>query len=231
MSAEENKNIQINLKEILFTIFNKWYIFAIIFVVCTISSIFYSYFIVTPLYDSTGKIYIMNKNSQTINTSDYSISYYMTKDYEELIVDKAVLNEVSKEIDYKYSPSQLKGMISINNPENTRFIEITVRSANAKDSRKIVNSLCEVSKEKIVDLLGIDRVNIIRKGELASSPSVPDVDKNIFNSLIVALVISIIAFFIIYFLNDKINSSEDVEKYLELNVLGNIPYNQSKSKK
>ena len=141
-----------------------------------------------------------------------------------------MLDEVSDELDNKYSYAQLRSAVTVVNPENTRFLEITVRTPSAVDSKKIVDSICEVSQEKIVELLGIDQVVIIRKGDIASAPSSPNTSGNIMKSILVAFIVFAGIVVLICFLNDKINGPEDIEKYLDISVLGNIPYNQNKKK-
>lgn len=226
----ENKNNNINLKDLFLFALNKWRLFLIIIAAFILGSLIYSFFLVTPLYDSTGKIYIMNKSSDNISTSDISVSSYLTRDYENLIADRAVLDEAAKRLDYKYSYGELKRAVSVNNPENTRFIEITVRTPSANDSKIIVDTLCEVSQQKIIELLGIDRVTIIRKGSVASKPSVPDVYGNMLKSVIFGLLLFIILTLLIFLFNDKINTPEDIEKYLGISFLGNIPYNRNKAR-
>ena len=230
MPDNNKNNININIKDLAVFCLNKWPVFLIIISAFIISSLVYSYLIITPLYDSTGKIYIMNKSSDNISASDLSVSSYLTRDYENLIADRAVLDEVAKRLDYKYSYGELKSAVTLNNPENTRFIEISVRTPSANDSKIIVDTVCEVSQEKIVELLGIDRVTIIRKGSVSRKPSVPNVSGNVFKSIVLALINYIILMLILYIFNDKINSSEDVEKYLGISVLGNIPCNKNKAR-
>ena len=228
---DNNKNsININIKDLAVFYLNKWPVLLIIISAFIIGTLIYSYLIITPLYDSTGKIYIMNKSSDNISASDLSVSSYLTRDYENLIADRAVLDEVAKRLDYKYSYGELKSAVTLNNPENTRFIEISVRTPSANDSKIIVDTVCEVSQEKIVELLGIDRVTIIRKGSVSRKPSVPNVSGNVFKSIVLALINYIILMLILYIFNDKINSSEDVEKYLGISVLGNIPCNKNKAR-
>lgn len=228
----ENKNEynKLNLKDLMNTVLTRWYILIVLLVVCILAAVIYSNFIATPMYDSTGKLYIMKKQSENISSSDLSVSLYLTKDYEELIVDKAVLDEVSDALDNKYSYAQLKSAVTVTNPENTRFLEITVKTPDAVDSKKIVDSICEVSQEKIVELLGIDQVTIIRKGDIASEPSSPNISGIIIKSIFVAFIAFAGIVVLICFLNDKINGPEDIEKYLDISVLGNIPYNQNKKK-
>lgn len=226
---ENNKNnINNNLKYILVFCLNKWPVFLVLTAFFVIGSLVYSCFVVTPLYDSTGKIYIMNKASESISTSDISVSSYLTRDYENLIADRAVLDEVAKKLDYKYSCKEIERAVSLVNPDNTRFIEITVRTPSANDSKIIVDTICEVAQEKIIELLGIDRVTIIRQGSVPKTPSVPNVCGNVYKGIVAAVLCYIAVIFVLHLFNDKINNSDDVEKYLGISVLGNIPCNKSR---
>ena len=154
MSNNDNKRTnKLNIKELIFVALGKWYIFCTMLCAFVFVSLIYTYFLVTPLYDSTGKLYITNKTSDNITTGDLSISLYLANDYVNLIVDRAVLDEVSRDLNNKYSYAQLRSAITITNPENTRFLEITARTPSAEDSKKIVDSVCKVSQEKLVELL------------------------------------------------------------------------------
>ncbi len=226
----ENDSRELNLKDIFYTALSRWYILLAALLICVVGAVIYTNYIVTPLYDSTGIIYISNKNSENISSADISASSYLTKDYEYLISDRAVLGEVSQELNGKYSYSQLKNALTTENPENTRFIVITVRTANAADSKRIVDLICEVSQEKITELLGVERVTIVRDGETARTPSYPNLLSNIMKSIISALIIYVIIICLLYFMNDKINTPEDIQKYLHVSVLGNIPYSHNKTK-
>lgn len=231
MSNNSNeKTNKLNLKELALVALGKWYIFCVMLVVCVIVSIIYSYLLVTPLYDSSGKLYITNKSAQNLTSADLSVSMYLANDYVNLIVDRAVLDEVSRDLNNKYSYGQLKSAITVTNPEDTRFLEITVRTPSAEDSKKIVDSVCKVSQEKLVELLGIDRVEIIRGGNLSTAPSVPNISKNVINGILLAVFMYAVLVCVIFLMNDKINQPEDVEKLLEMSILGNIPFNQSKTK-
>lgn len=231
MSSNNNKSTNsIDIKELLFTALKKWYLLFIILAVFIVGSLVYSYLIVTPLYDSTGKIYIMRKDSETVSTGDLSVSSYLTSDYENLIADRAVLDEVSQLLDNKYTFSQLKRVLTIENPEDTRFIEITARTDSAEDSKKIVDAVCEVSQEKIIDLLGIDRVTIVRNGNIPKTAAVPNVTRNLLSSFVLGILLFIAVILMIYFFNDKITNPTDVKKYLEISVLGDIPNNSAKAK-
>ena len=224
--AEHYKNNNINLKDLFHFALTKWKIFAVLAVFFVAAAAIYSYLLATPLYDSAGKIYIINK--ETLTSAEISASTYLTRDYTNLIADAAVLSDVSDKLGKKYSVSELKNAITVNNPENTRFIEISVRTASANDSKVIVDTVCTVAQEKITELLGVDRVTIIRKGTVAASPSVPNKTKNIMVAFLLSCFTYAAIVFVSFYFNDKIEDSADVEKCLGLTVLGNIPCNSTR---
>lgn len=226
---EENRLNRINLKDLYLIAIGKWPLLLILISLGIIISFIYSYFFATPLYDSTGKIYIINKD-KNLSTSEITISTNLTKDYENLIVDTAVLGVVSNELGEDFPLSRIRGSVSVHNPKDTRFIEITARTENPEDSKKIVDAVCAVAQEKITELLGMERVKIVRAGNVAKNPSVPNTTRNMAVGAFIGFSAFVAVLFIIYLLDDKINSPEDVEKYLGLSVLGNIPFNQTRAK-
>ena len=140
----------------------------------------------------------------------------------------AVLSDVSDKLGIKYSVSELKNAITVKNPENTLFKEISDITASANDSKVIVDTVCTVAQEKITELLGVDRVTIIRKGTVAASPSVPNKTKNIMVAFLLSCFTYAAIVFVAFYFNDKIEDAADVEKCLGLTVLGNIPCNSTR---
>ena len=227
---EINFEQQLNLKNILSEFISKWYIFVLVILVSVVSQFIYTSYFITPTYDSTAKIYIMNMQSENVSTADISISTYLTKDYEELIKDDVILQDVSEQLGGVYSASQIRSSLSIRIPENTRILEMTVRTAKPETSKKIVDCICKVSQQKIVELMGIDRVNIIRNGNINKSPSSPNFQNRIFVSALFGFVLSALIVFLISYSNSKIRSEEDVDSILNLTVLATIPYSKKNNK-
>lgn len=228
MPNENNNALNFNLKELFDRALSKWKLLAVFVVIALVFSALYTCLWVTPQYASTGKIYIMNKAEGTFSTSELSLNTYLTYDFQNLIVDSAVLGEVSDRLDNKYSVGELKSAITVYNPEDTRFIEITVRTASANDSKIIVDTVCKVSQEKIEEMMGVDRVSIVREGSYASAPSSPNLTKNLSVAVMLALVIFALIIFISCYFNEKISEPEDIERYLGMSVLGTIPFNRAK---
>ena len=233
--SELNTNIflqkNITVSDFILESVKRWYILVISFILAVLISIIYTLGFVTPLYTSEAKIFILSKQTDEYYTStDFSISTYLSYDFVEIIIDSPILDEVAKDLDNKYTTNQLKHCVNVIQPENTRIIEISAQTPNAKDSKKIVDSICENAKEKLVDLMRLDSIEIIKKGTVPKKPSSPNLISNILLAVAFTFLISEIGIAINFAFNNKVSSVNDIEKYLELNVLAAIPYNHSKTK-
>lgn len=220
---------EINIVDLLYELIRRKYAVAVIIAVSVLLSVLYTKIFIVPTYTSCSKIYIFNSSSDTVTSSDFSVSYYLARDYSELIVDRTVLGQVIDELGLDMGYGSLKNSIRIENPNNSRILEIYVTTANPKKSQQIANKVCEVSKEKIVELMGIDQVNIISPAYLPSEPSNP-LKTNMLWGLLAGIAASAIFIVFMYYKNDKINNEDDVQKYLGICTLGVIPYSTAKNK-
>jgi len=217
------------MKQLFFEAIERWYIILITLVISLVITFVYTKFYITPLYSSTAKVMIFNKQNvsdgMSANDLELSASTYLTRDFAEVINDKYVLSEVAKELDDKYNYSQLKSFITINNPTSTRVIEITASTPDPEDSQKIVSTICNVAQEKIVELMGLDRIQPYNYGDIPKTPSSPDMARNLMTGGILGIIVSLAAIIILYITDNKVSTVQDVEKYIGLSVLATIPYN------
>ena len=223
----------ISIKSYLSTVLRYWKILLPIVLVCFLALTFYSAFLATPMYKSTAKLYIINKSSASnqITSTDFNISTYLTKDFAEILKDEVVLSEVAEDLSNKYTISTINSFLNVKATEDTRIIEISVTSPNAKDSKQIADSICRISEEKLVEIMGLDRVKVIRNGNLAKRPFSPNVKMDAMKGLVIGMFFAAAAAFLILVTDNRISSSTDVEKILELSILTTIPYTERKLNK
>ena len=155
----------------------------------------------------------------------------ITQDYQVIITSRPVLDEVIQNLGLNMTYEQLKGRISVNNPSNTRFLEITVRDNDAYLAKKIVDELTRVSCRTTGEVMETQEPNIMDYGQVASSPVSPSMKKNAIIGGLLGFVLACAIIIIRFMLNDSIKTGEDVEKYLGLNVLGMIPLEEGVSKR
>ena len=191
----------------------------------------YTMLFVKPTYSSSSTIYILSKSTSITSLADFQIGTQLTQDYKVIITSRPVLESVIENLGLTETYETLKGKISVNNPDNTRFLELTVKDADAYLAKKIVDELTNVSVAKTAEVMETDPPNIMDYGQVASNPIAPSMKKNGIIGGLLGLVLACAIIILQYMMNDSIKTGEDVERYLNLNVLGMIPLEEGVSKR
>ena len=178
-----------------------------------------------PMYESTTKIYILNKEeNQTVTYSDVQISTQLTQDYAELIKSRYVLEEVIQRLDLvDMDYDDLSDVLRVDTPSDTRIVAITAKDEDPLMAMKIANCIREVASEHITNVMDIDAINVAETANVPTEKASPSVAR--WTVIAGFLGCVIVAFFAIlgYLLDDTIKSNDDVERYLGLSTLALIP--------
>lgn len=220
-----NDTIEIDLLEIIHILWSRFWIILGAGLLAAVIGFVISRFVLTPTYESTTKIYILNKSENTAVTySDVQMGTQLTKDYAELINSRYVLETVIEQLSLSETEyKDLLKQVSVNTPTDTRIVSITVTDIDPQQAQDIANCIREVAGEHIQNVMDIDAVNVVEEANLPMIKAGPSVIKwtAIGGILGVFLVCAVILIHCL--LDDTIKTSEDVEKYLGLSTLALIP--------
>lgn len=183
----------------------------------------YSFFIAKPLYESTARLYILTQSTSVTSFADIQISNSLAKDYEEMIFSRPVVLEVRDNLKLDYEYEEMKSMLSVNNPADTRCLNITVRSHDKQEACDMANEYANVSKRQIAEIMATDEPTIFEAAVVNDDPVKPEKAKNMAIGFLLGLIIACAVVIIRYMMNDSIKSEQDVERYLGLNTLASIP--------
>ena len=111
---DRNDEIEIDLWELLDLLLHKLWIIIPTAMVTFVIGFCIAMFAVTPMYQSTTGIYVMSRqNSDTLTISDTQLSSQLTRDYEELIQSRTVLESVIAKTGVDDTYGGLKDRVSI----------------------------------------------------------------------------------------------------------------------
>ena len=187
---------------------------------------------VTPKYTSVTKLFVMTKNDDTSASATYTdlqTGSMLTKDYMELVKSRPVLEKTISKLKLDVTPEELAEMITTETPTDTRIMSISVTDDDPKEAKQIADTLRKAVSVQITEIMNADSVNTVEEGNLPTSPSSPDVKKNMMLGALLGLVISMGFVVLIFILDDTVKTPDDVEKYLGLNVLVSIPIPEGSS--
>ena len=222
----------ISLKDLWRLFLQRAWIMAIAAVAVVVLMFAYIKITFVPRYQSTATVYILSSDTATNQNlnNDFSLALTLVQDCNYILKSHAVLDEVAAQMkedpnfgDRDYQYSSLKGSISINNPEESRILEITVRADSPEEAKAIVDKICDVGGEKIKETMKLDQVNVLEYGTLEESPyNVTGFTTYLLVGVLVAVAVYVV-FLVIFLFDDRIRDNERIEQYLNLTILGDIP--------
>ena len=180
------------------------------------------YRFVTPIYNTTAKIYIVGSDT-TISLTDLQIGSSLAADYQEVFKNWHVHEIVDKRLDLDYSYQKLAGMITVTNPANTHVLYVTAKSSDPREAKLLADTYAQVAREFIAAKMDMREPNIFEEAKLPDRPSSPRKSRDIILGFLLGALASMAVITVRFLGDDRILSGEDVEKVGGLTTLGLIP--------
>lgn len=185
---------------------------------------------ITPTYTSTSMIYVMSKETTLTSLADLQIGTQLTQDYRVLCTSRTVMEDVISKLeltDMDYL--KLRNKITMNNPQNTRILNISVLDTDPVRAKQIADAVAECASNYIADIMEQDPPKIIEYGEIPIRRTGPKTGKNTAVGALLALMLMVGMIIVSMVTNDSIKTEDDIEKYFELPVLAVIPEKNAKA--
>lgn len=232
MEQRNSEVVEIDVKELYFVLLHKIWVIILIGLLGTLSVGAISNFLIKPTYTSSTSVYVINRQDENKMTySDIQTGTQLTKDYMILVKSRPVTEQVIKNLNLNMTSEQLYKMIQVNTPQDTRILEITVKNHDPNMAKMLADAIAEVSSERMVSVMEMEKVNVMEQGNLPTDPSSPNVIKNAILGGLLGVILASFILIVVNLMNDSIRTSEDIEKYLGITTLGTIPLEEGSNKK
>ncbi|MBO5904574.1 MAG: hypothetical protein J6Q64_04270 [Clostridia bacterium] len=222
-NTENTQEIEIDLGKLLRSVLSKLWLVVLVGLLAALGAYYYTSEMVTPTYSSTARVYIQNSQTIQSSASDLQSATTLKEDFQVLVKSDEVYRQVLESMgengaNYK----SLRGKISLDN-NTTRFVDITVSDPDPVRAKKLADATAYVSRIKAKEILGVQDVAIMQLGSVSTSPSSPNMSKNIILGALAGMFSVCAIIVLVSLFNNKLTTVEDVEKYLGITVLGSIP--------
>ena len=221
---EKQQETEINILEFVFILLRKWWLILLAAVLCGSLMFAYTKFMVTPMYRSTAKLYVLPAtDGETISNPEAQMALTFTKDFREIVTGRTVLEGVINDLDLKTSYEGLASIVSSSGTDDSRIITVSVSHSDPIQAQRIANAICVEAEKVLYSTVEADMVNISEKAHLPSSPYSPSMTRNVAVGAMIGMVLVSGVLLLIFIIDDKIKTPVDVEKQVGLSVLGVIP--------
>lgn len=223
MNNQEANMIEIDVLSLLRTIWRKKFLILLTAILTTGLAFAYSAFLVTPQYDSTTRLYVVNQSSDNgagITNQDLQAGSFLVKDYKEIILSQDVLKNVTTTLGIT---DDIKEKITVNIPVDTRILSISVRDSDPNQAATIANTLRDEAAKKIIEVTKVSDVTTLEAALPAEKPSTPRTKRNLVLGFVAGAFLATALVLVLEVLDDRVKRPQDIEEGLGMTLLGVVP--------
>ncbi|WP_186328841.1 YveK family protein [Bacillus sp. X1(2014)] len=212
------------VKDLFTAIKRRLWMIVLITLLATIASCIYSFYFITPIYQSSTQILVnqSRENGQKIDYDQIQSNLQLIETYSDIIKSPMILDIVSRKLELNRPGKKLVDQINISSGDKSQVITVTVQDTDPEVAAKIANTIAETFNEQIPTLMNVDKLNILSLAELSPTPSNPSSKLIIAVGFLFGLIASIGLCFLLEKIDDSIKTERDVEQFFGLPVLGGV---------
>ncbi len=214
---------EIDLVEVFYAVLEKWSVILLATVVLATLGYCYGRFMVTPQYASTSALYVLSKSTSITSMADIQVGANLTNDYMVVVKGRPVLEQVIENLHLEESYDNLRSKVSVTNETNTRILTISVRDRDIKRAKVIADEIADVASAFISEKMDQDPPTIIQYGYTDTKAVSTSPNRYALYGAMFGFIVSVGVAVLLYLLNDKIMTPEDLEKRTGLNTLATLP--------
>lgn len=212
---------EISFKEIFSILRRRLWLIILLLILFMLASGLVSYYVIDKKYEASTTLMIVTTDE--IEYNEILLNQKLASIYSELIKTRAVANKVIENLKLRISYEQYKSKVKVNFVEDAGLIRIQVSDKNPKLAADIANEIALVFIEDVKRVMRVENIQVIDEAQVPTKPVSHKPVLNISIAGILGFMIGVFISFLKEYLDNTIKSYEDVEKYLELQVLGAIP--------
>ncbi len=227
MERKEQEELEIDVRDLFQMLKKRITLIISITLVVTLLSGLISYFVLTPMYESSTEL-LVNKSETDMNPlysyNDIQTNLKLIETYSVIIKSPRIIDLVISNDELDLTSEQLIAKIKVNAVKNSQVISITVTDTNPEKVVMLVNAIASTFKTEIKKIMKVDNVQILTEAKIKENPK-PIKPKPVLNILIafmLGLIFSVGLVFLLEYMDTTIKTEQEVEKLLGYPVLGSI---------
>ena len=215
----------IRLDELFEALKKRWLMIVVITLLATVASAALSFFVIKPQYEASTKVFIGKDDGegQAYNQNDVVMYQKLMKTYSEAIKTKDLVSRSLKGTSLTLEPEEVLNNLTVVSVADTQILEIKYKSKNPREAEVVIEEISEEFIKTSKELVPNGNIKIIESVELPEKPVSPNKKMNIAIAFLLGLMVSVGLAFLLEFLDNTFKNKEQLERELDLPVLGSIP--------
>ena len=218
----------IELRELLEILLKRKLLIILMTVLCTVAGGVYSVFLITPMYNAETTMMVNGAKNMTdiassLDIGSINLSQKLVVTYGEIVKSRIVLEQTIDSLKLDMTYEQLLRKTTAQQVGGTEILKIAVQDEDPAQAAVIANKISDVFVKEVMRILKVNNVETIDKAIPIEKPVNVKTALNIAIAMILGLMLGVFIAFVLEYMDNTIKTENDVQKYLDLPVLGLIP--------
>lgn len=220
---------EIDLKRIAERLLHRIWVIVAVSVLGAILAFGFTYYFVTPQYQSAAMFYVNNSRLSLgdttigISAGDISASRGLVDSHIVILKARTTLNDIIDRAGINKSPAELRKMISAAPVNSTEIFEVVVTSSDPYEAERIASAIIDVLPKRIETILEGSSAKVVDTAIVPTKPSSPSYSKNVIVGFVLFMLGTIGAIVLKILFDTTIRTEESVAQITSYPVLAAVP--------
>lgn len=224
---QTEQEVTLDLKELYELIRSKIYFILSITVGFALIAGIISYFVIPPTFEANTTILIgkapTTNDQDKVQYDDVLMYEKLSKTYAQIAKSRLVLERTIQSLKKDTTPEVLLRQVTVTPQADTQVMTISVDSGDPYDAMNTANTLSKTFIDEATRLYPTGSVQIIDAAVFPDKPIKPKKLLNVAIAFFLGLMVSVGIVILIDYLDNTIKSETDIERYVDLPIIGIIP--------
>ncbi|VYT79888.1 capsular biosynthesis protein [Clostridium tertium] len=216
----------ITIEEFLKILRKRLRLILIMIILFTAASVILSFYVIKPKYEASTKFFIGKESigeNQYYSQNDVIMYQNLMKTYSEIIKTPDILASSIKTSNLNIDVDDVTGKLKVVAIADTQILEVSYRSVDTEEAKKIINSLTNEFIKISKELVPNGNVKVLQKVRLSENPVTPNKKINVAIGLFSGMMIGVICAFVLEILDKTVRDKEELENDIDLPIIGELP--------
>ncbi|AKN34184.1 capsular biosynthesis protein [Clostridium carboxidivorans P7] len=226
------EEISLDLYEFLHIIKKRIKLILLITILSTVVSGVLSYYVIKPTYEAKativiGKVNVGSNDNSRYQYDDIMMFQNLAKTYAEIAKSTSVAESASARLK-NVSVNDILNNITVSPMANTQLIEFKAKNSSPQEAYLMIIAVYNSFIQEAKRIYPGQNIQVMDKVKMPEQPVKPKKLLNITIAFFMGLIVSIGIAFLLEYIDNTLKTEQDVNKYLNLPVIGTIPKDTEK---
>lgn len=220
------EEITLDLRDLFIILRKRVKLIVAITIACTLVSAVLSFFVIKPTFEARTSIIVGKPQTGETKLDNNDVMMYqkLIKTYAVIAKSERVAQNASVKLNIRYTPKEIQEMINVTPQQDTQVLEIKTENKDSKEAAAVIDAVTSAFMEEAKASFPTGgTIEVLDRARVPENPIKPNKALNVAIAFFLGLMVSVGLVFVLEYMDKTIKTEEDVEKYLNIPVIGIIP--------